>query len=456
MEQAGVTIDGGEGVEAIAGVGMPLERLEAEICELAGHLAAGECRWLLLLSEFDRREGWAGHGIQSCAHWVSHRCGIGLQAAREKLRVGRRLGELPRVRAAFAGGQLSYSKVRAVCRVATPEKEEVLLELARWATTSQLEQIVRTYRRVTGRDELQDHNDRQDSRFGRWFWDDDGSLVITARLSPEDGAVVLAALEAGREVDGPATSPAAARPGESAASLLPDVRNADALVAMAKLALSAPAGSEARAPQVVIIDRATLGGETDDGRSYLDGRAAIPPECARRLACDATIAVLLEGADGTPLDLGRRSRTPSARLRRALRRRDGCCRFPGCGARRFLHAHHVRHWARGGETNLANLILVCGRHHRLVHEGGFRIDILPNRAFAFFDRSGRRLPEVPPTGSPAGPSVPARNEAAGLEIGPDTCRSLGEGEAYDLGLTIDAMVSAFGEVDTSSAPNVAA
>ena len=154
-----VVSDGARAGEDAAGE-MPLERLEAEICELAGHLAAGECRWLLLLSEFDRREGWTGWGLQSCAHWVSHRCGIGLQAAREKLRVGRRLSELPLVRDAFAAGELSYSKVRAVCRVARPETESTLLEMARYATTSQLEEIVRSYRTVTGREELRNANDR--------------------------------------------------------------------------------------------------------------------------------------------------------------------------------------------------------------------------------------------------------------------------------------------------------
>src|SRR5438093_13681167 len=97
-----VVVEGAAQAAEDAGAEVPLERLEAEICELAGHLAAGECRWLLLLSEFDRREGWAGWGLQSCAHWVSYRCGLGLQAAREKLRVGRRLGELPLVREAFS------------------------------------------------------------------------------------------------------------------------------------------------------------------------------------------------------------------------------------------------------------------------------------------------------------------------------------------------------------------
>src|SRR5581483_3790588 len=258
---------------------MPLERLEAEICELAGHLAAGECRWLLLLSEFDRREGWAGFGLQSCAHWLSYRCGVGLQAAREKLRVARRLGELPLVTEAFAAGELSYSKVRAVCRVARPETEPALVEMARYATASQLEEITRTYRSVTGRPELEGANDRHDGRFARWHWDDDGSLVLQARLTPEDGAVVLAALQAGREV----AEESQAR-SDSAESPLGEVRNADALVAMATLAVSAPAGAERRAPEVVIVDRAVIGGAAEDGRCHLDGGPAIPPETARRLA----------------------------------------------------------------------------------------------------------------------------------------------------------------------------
>ena len=210
-----VVEDAALAADAVAGE-VPLDQLEAEICELAGHLAAGECRWLLLLNEFDRREGWAGWGLHSCAHWLSYRCGIGLQAAREKLRVGRRLEELPLVREAFAAGELSYSKVRAVCRVARPGTEVALLEMARYATTAQLEEIVRTYRAVTGSEEMRHHNDRHDKRFARWHWDDDGSLVVSARLSPEDGAVFLAALQAGRE----------STESDSAESLLPEARSA--------------------------------------------------------------------------------------------------------------------------------------------------------------------------------------------------------------------------------------
>ena len=421
-----------------------LARLEAEICELAGHLAAGECRWLLLLSEFDRRDGWAGWGLHSCAHWLSYRCGIGLQAAREKLRVGRRLEELPLIRAAFGAGELSYSKVRALCRVARPETEPTLLDMARYATTTQLEEIVRTFRAVTGREETRNADDRHDLRFARWHWDDDGSFVISARLSPEDGAVVLAALGAGQEavtLAEPANSPAG---NDSAESLLAEARSADALVAMAHLALAAPAGAGPAPAEIVVVDRAVLTGARDDGRCYLDGGVAITPETARRLACDASVVALLEAADGTPLDVGRKRRTPPAALRRALRRRDGSCRFPGCGRRRFLHAHHIVHWAHGGHTNFVNLILLCSRHHRLVHEGGYRIETPADHVFTFFDPHGRPIPEVPPATPATGPSLTRRNDAAGLTVTAESCRSLGGGEPYDLGMTIDVLVAAQG------------
>jgi hypothetical protein len=315
--------------------------------------------------------------------------------------------------------------------------------MARYATSAQLEEIVRAYRSVTGREELRDTNDRHDDRFARWHWDDDGSLVFSARLSPEDGAVVLAALEAGREVAAPpsAASGPAGR-GDSAESLLAEARSADALVGMAKLALAAPAGSTPPPPELVIVDRAVLAGTADEGRCHLEGGPAIAPETARRLACDATVVALVEAADGTPLDVGRKTRTPPAALRRALRRRDGGCRFPGCGHRRFLHAHHIRHWTNGGETRLTNLILLCSRHHRLVHEGGYRVESLADHLFAFFDPAGRIVPESPSAAPATGPGLARRNTVAGLTITPETCHSLGEGAPYDLGLTVEALLTA--------------
>src|ERR1700694_2277463 len=99
--------------------GMATERLEAEICESGAHLSAAECRWCLMIGEFDRRDGAGSWGCASTASWLNWRCGLALGAARERVRVGRRLAELPAITAAFSTGVLSYSKVRALTRVAT-------------------------------------------------------------------------------------------------------------------------------------------------------------------------------------------------------------------------------------------------------------------------------------------------------------------------------------------------
>ena len=136
-------------VIAEAGLGeWAVERLEAEIAVGSAHLAAAECRWLLLVAEFDRREAWGGWGCVSAAHWLNYRCGLALGPAREKVRVARRLEQLPLVTAAFSTGVLSYSKVRAMTRVATAANEETLVELARCMTASHVERVVRLYRHL--------------------------------------------------------------------------------------------------------------------------------------------------------------------------------------------------------------------------------------------------------------------------------------------------------------------
>src|SRR3954468_24354080 len=160
--------------------GLETERLEVEITTLAGHIAAATCRWLLLVGEFDRREGWASWDCRSCAHWLSWQCAMGLRAAREHVRVARALTGLPAIRAVFSEGRLSYSQVRALTRVAGPETEAELLELARFATGGQLDKIVRGYHKATVlRDQARDSYERRELV---WWHEDDGSLVIQARL----------------------------------------------------------------------------------------------------------------------------------------------------------------------------------------------------------------------------------------------------------------------------------
>lgn len=363
------------------------DALRDEITTLAGHLAAATCRLLVLIGEFDARDAWGGAGILSTAHWLSLRCGIAAGTAREHVRVARALRTLPRTTEAFAQGRLSYSKVRAITRVATPETEQDLVDLALVAPANHVERLVRGLAVAQNLDDVR----RQQARRGlRWWWADDGSLRLTGIFTPEDGAVVVDALQAYAErmeddLDGAGPLPEEEADGDDPA---PRRRRtaADALVeicgAVHPEADDASRWAHARESvvHVDVRDLATPPDRAADDRGTptgptLAGGHALHRETARRLACDGGIVVEVDGPRGEPLALGRRTRRPSAALMRALWRRDGGCRYPGCGRRRYLHAHHVVFWARGGPTTADNLVLLCGGHHRLLHEGEFTLEL---------------------------------------------------------------------------------
>ena len=178
---------------------MPLERLEAEITELAGQLAAGEYRWLELIAEYDRRAGHETWGCRTIAHWLSWHCGLDMRSAREKVRVAHALEELPLVAEQFAAGRLSYSKVRAITRVATPANEEQLVMYAQHTTAAQVERIVRTYRGVRSPAEETEHANRlHEEQYLQVEYDLDGAGVTSGRMPPEIAAALLQALELAR------------------------------------------------------------------------------------------------------------------------------------------------------------------------------------------------------------------------------------------------------------------
>jgi hypothetical protein len=186
-----------ECLEGTVGRQLSDQALEDELCTQAAHMAVSECHLVLLVAEMDRRQTWGGPGLLSMAHWLNWRCGTSLGAAREQVRVGRALLGLPVLRAAFAAGQISYSKARAITRAASnPGLEAALVDMARYTTASQMETIVREYRKASpdeGKDALNRHRDQ---RYLRSRTDDQGMVLIQARLSPEEGAIVLAAIEA--------------------------------------------------------------------------------------------------------------------------------------------------------------------------------------------------------------------------------------------------------------------
>ena len=439
-----------------------VERLGDTIAELAARIQAATYELLVLIREFDERAGWNDgfNGFRSCAHWLNWRTGLDLGAAREKVRVARALAELPHLSAAMRRGDLSYSKVRALTRVATPANETELLDFARCATAAHVERLVRAWRRVDRVAEAADDRRRHERRHLETWVDDDGMVVIRGRLSPEVGAVVRCALEAAADRLYQEARAAAEDAGVETSA---GQRRADALGLVAEAALAAEldrgASTSGDRYQVVVhVDESVLvdgdgedeqdGADSTDrapGQSALEGMEGlrVSAETSRRLACDAATVVMRHGRAGRVplLDVGRKRRTISPALRRALTTRDPECRFPGCQAR-HCDAHHVRHWAAGGATRLDNLVRLCRHHHRAVHEEGFRVTLDPDGTARFCRPDGRPLPAAPSAprwgGPPLAPTL-AHLEAAGITIGAETGRPHWYGERLDEVWAIDVL-----------------
>jgi hypothetical protein len=349
-----------------------ISRLADELADTAAHLDAATHRLLTQMRAFDLAQGWAFQGALSCPHWLSWRIGMTLGAAREKLRVAHALAALPLIDDSLRRGELSYSKVRAMTRVATAGNEAMLLTMARHTTAAQLERMCRLYRPVqAGKLDAREIEDGR--RFVTTRPTDDGMVSIQIRVLPDEAARILAAIDAHATDNGRAN-------------------RADGAVALAEAGLRAPGGAAemVRPPVEVVVHVAaeTLQGVTDLG----DG---IPAETCRRLLCDCGVVPMLDDARGAAIDVGRRTRTIPVALRRALAARDGGCRFPGCSNRRFVDGHHIVHWIDGGATSLDNTLLLCRRHHRHVHEHGFTIDTSGDELI-FRDPAGRVVPAAFP------------------------------------------------------------
>jgi hypothetical protein len=362
--------------------------LADEIARMAAQLDAATHRLLGCIRRFDDSGEWARQGLVSCAHWLSWRIGLDLGTAREKVRVARALGGLPRIDDALRRGVLSYAKVSAVTRVATPDNETRLLEIALATTGAQLERVCRRFRRVL---EVVEGERLDERRFVRDEVLPSGRVRITAVLQPDEAALVMRAIEVARLQ---ATSNSSAE--TSPAPKAPMLPAADALTKVAEsfLAHGESEGCGGDRHQIVVhLDQDPL---APDGSlaATLDDGARLSAETFRRIACDAGLVPILHGPHGEVIGAGRRTRTIPPSLRRALWARDGGCQFPGCTNRMYVHAHHIRHWAHGGLTSADNLVLVCSAHHRLVHEGGFRVS-RASGGVEFRDPDGRLLERCP-------------------------------------------------------------
>jgi hypothetical protein len=446
-----------------------VDRLGDEIAELSAHLEAATARLLDLIREFDARGGW-GNGFRSCAQWLSWRVGLDPGAAREKVRVARALGTLPRLARALARGELSYAKVRALTRVATPETEERLLGVGRAGTAEHVERIVRGWRRVDRNAEAREAATRHRSRALHVYRDDDGMFRLRGRLEPEVGELLIQALTAAREklyqrsrrtfvAADPADVSAETSMGVSAETRIVETlvalapanepptmeqQQADALALLAETALHHgidPGAPGERYQVVVHVDAPALADPDAPGQSVLDNGEHVSAETSRRLACDASRVVMKHARDGRVVEVAARTRTIPPALRRALHHRDRGCRFPGCGMR-FVQGHHIRHWAQGGPTKLSNLALLCRRHHRAVHEEGYQVTRRPDGELQFRRPDGRVFPDVPPPiviSYDALKILRVRNKNAGLILHSHTLTPGWLGERLDVGYAIDVL-----------------
>ena len=537
------------------------EALAAEITTLAGHLNAAHYRFLKLLDEFDREQGWAGPGVRSLAHWLSWKCGIGELVAREKVRVARALRELPMIDASFERGQISYSKVRAMTRAATPENEAQLLNIARHGTAEHIERLVRVYRRCRKRAETSpgETERRREERF-YCFDEDEETTAFGGRVSAEQGRLLMKALDAmvaemedderaaaeivsaetsatGSEASVSAeTSGVASVPSVSAETSVPGsgaggssvssapapgrnvsaetceagsgasvsaettadgleinvsaetfsdgragvethkphepdrpplkplrVRRATALAQIAEHYLATRSRDSGATPlrssdayQVFVHvnandahpDNRINGGHT----TYPDDRRCLAPHVAKQLACDASRRTVLENERGEVLNIGRRSRIVPWHIAHALRIRDGGCRFPGCNRHRWTDAHHIRHWADGGETSLENLVTLCRYHHRALHRGEYLIERGAGGELIFMDAQQRT---IPPANHPQFSEWYGSGIVADTPDTPDASGALDTADAAVTADTADATTDASTTADTPAATTAA-
>ena len=289
-------------------------------------------------------------------------CGIGLNAAREKLRVARALKGLPNISAAFEKGQLSYSKVRAMTRIADESNEDYLLMIAEHGTAHHVQTLVSKYRRCKRLEDTAHANRQHAERRVACRFDAAGCLVLNARLPAEQGALIVKALEmamdkAADDVTADTSAGSEAQPEPQSEPIA--ARRADALAEMAESYMTAqpvPNSTADRYQVVVHVSQETLRDDTrcddvtaetsggfDAGRAHLEGGPHVTADTSRRLACDCSNIHVVEDELGEPLSIGRKSRSIPPAIRRALKLRDRGCRFPGCTHTRFVDGHHVKH-----------------------------------------------------------------------------------------------------------------
>jgi hypothetical protein len=353
--------------------------LRATTVALAGQVHALEAELARTLNEVHRASAWETSGFTSMAHWVQVNCGFTPSDASRRCAVATRLDDMPALGAAADEGRLSMSLWSVAARHIDVASDERLAEVCTLVAPAQAMKTLATFRRVRDDDPAADEPDRSTSA-QRWH-DDQQMYRLEARLDADDGALFDRALDAAKtELDRDL------RDGDGDVDRDAFATNAEALVHLARVMLDRAddvglreRGGDRFAVGVIVDARTLATGEHHEhGECRLEAGTALPISAVRRICCTARLQMFLE-RDGRPLAIGRETKEPSRAIRRALRRRDRGCVYPGCRQTRFVDAHHVVHWADGGPTDLDNLALLCTRHHRALHKGHFDIRMIDGR-----------------------------------------------------------------------------
>jgi hypothetical protein len=423
--------------------------LGEEIASLSAHLDAGTQRLLECIRRFDEARGWYEQGAVSCAHWLSWRVGLDAATAREKVRVARALGGLPSIDEAFRVGKLSYAKVRALTRVATPQNEANLLELAMYATGAQLERLCRGYRTALSVDETP----APEARTVRKRVLPGGMVKLEIVLLPDEADLVLRAINRAREVhqepERGKVSASAETPGSNGTdddcikTGWPSRADGAINVAESFLGGHPATGNGGERFQVMVhLEQDPLGPDGAFGATLDDG-TRVSAETLRRVACDSGIVAVGGHVDSEQLNIGRRTRTIPSAIRRALMLRDRGCAFPGCSHTQFLHGHHIQHWLHGGETSVQNLALLCTGHHHLVHEGGWTVARTADGELKFTSPAGETLANVPAREACEDTLTWLQEwaEERGLDLGPDSNQPLWDGTRPDYDCAVRCLMA---------------
>ena len=415
------------------------EDLGLEIAELSARLDAATHRLLTCIRQFDEQSGWGEQGAVSCAHWLSWRIGLDLATAREKVRVARALGTLPAIDGALASGKLSYAKVRALSRVATPDNEATLLEMALYATGAQLERLCRSFRNV----QMADEGPTPEARSVRRRLLPGGMVRLEIVLCPDEADLMMRAIERARQVEHSEQQPDVSAETPEDSSDAPWPSRADSVVALAEsyLAGNVASGNGGERFQVTVhVDQDPLAADGVLAATLEDG-TNVSAETLRRVACDCGLVAV--NSAGESLNIGRRTRSIPPAIRRVLLLRDRGCAFSGCTHDRFLHGHHVKHWLHGGETSTDNLVLLCTHHHHLVHEGRWSVERDEHGAWLFVAPDGSRVEAAvrPAITSDTLTWLQEWADERSLDLGPDANLPLWDGTRPDYDVAVAGLLA---------------